>query len=115
MPRKGKTAESVLVLFEDIRSQNRATIEAVEASRLPSDMNFQRLEQEVRARLLDVEAALRRIDAESRTRDSSLELAVRDIKVSVQQNSVDIHELADRAQALSRLEARVAALERRGA
>ena len=115
MPRKAKASESVLVLFEDIRSQNRATIEAVEVSRLASDMNFQRLEQEVRSRLLDVEAALRRIDAESRARDGSLELAVRDIKSSVQQNSVDLRELSGRLEALSRLEARVAALERRGA
>ena len=115
MPRKAKADESVLVLFEEIRSQNRATIEAVEASRLAGELNFGRLEQELRSRLLDVETALRRIDSESRGRDSSLELAVRDIKVSVQQNSVDIRELSGRLEALTRLEARVAALERRGA
>jgi hypothetical protein len=55
------------------------------------------------------------MEQESRTRDASLEVAIRELKVSVQQNSVDIRDLAGKVDALSRLEERVAALERRGA
>jgi hypothetical protein len=42
-------------------------------------------------------------------------MAIRELKVGVQQNSVDIRELVGKVGALSRLEDRVSALERRGA
>jgi methyl coenzyme M reductase subunit D len=42
-------------------------------------------------------------------------MAIRELKVGVQQNSVDIRVLAGRVEALTRLEDRVSALERRGA
>lgn len=107
-----------VIILEDVRSQNRATIEAVEASR------------EALERRLD------RVDAESRSRDASLELLIRDLrmdvrelkgtvqqngveirelKVHVQQNSIEVHDLAGKVTALARLEERVAALERHGA
>ena len=61
-----------------------------------------------------LEATLRRVDDQSRSRDASLEMAIRELKVGVQQNSVDIRDLAGKVEALSRLEDRVSALERRG-
>ena len=78
-----------------MRSQNRITIEAVEAARLALEQRIERLEQD------------------TRSRDALLELAIRDLKVSVQQNSVDIRDFAGRVDALARLEERVAAIERR--
>jgi hypothetical protein len=83
------------LLLEDMRSQNRATIEAVEATR-------QALEQRIE-----------RIDQDARARDAMLEVAIRDLKVGVQQNSLDIRDLAGRVESLSRIEERVAAIERR--
>jgi hypothetical protein len=97
------------VLLEDMRSQNRATIEAVVAARLALEERIERLE------------------AATQSRDALIELAVRDLKVSVQQNGVDIRdlragvqqngidtrELAGKVEALARLEERVSALERR--
>jgi SMC interacting uncharacterized protein involved in chromosome segregation len=114
------------VILEEIRSQNRATIEAVEVNRETlerrmGDLNgslttrMDDLERALTARLDGLEKALGRVDEESRARDASLEVAIRDLKVSVQQNSVDIRELAAKVEALSRLEERVAALERRSA
>ena len=79
------------------------------------EARFERSDEQNRIRFDALEAALQRIDQESRSRDASLELAVRDLKVSVQQNSVDIRDLAGKVEALSRLEERVSALERRGA
>ena len=159
--KKGRSEPPWLVILEDIRSQNRATLEAVETSRMSHDEKLDRFAQETRSRstvfataiqstnrtveslgqavestnksvaALDrrleqsdeqnrlrfaaLEAALQRIDQESRSRDASLELAVRDVKVAVQQNSVDIRDLTGKVEALSRLEERVSALERRGA
>jgi chromosome segregation ATPase len=187
--RKERSEPPWLVILEDIRSQNRATLEAVEASRTSYDEKLDRFAQETRSRFTVVEtaiqstnrtvellgpqvgsleqtvgllgqkvgsleqtvgslgqavestnksvaaldrrlqqsdeqnrlrfaaleAALQRIDQESRSRDASLELAVRDVKVAVQQNSVDIRDLTGKVEALSRLEERVSALERRGA
>jgi chromosome segregation ATPase len=201
--KKGRSEPPWLVILEDIRSQNRATLEAVEASRMSHDEKLDRFAQETRSRstvfataiqstnrtveslgrkvgsleqtvgslgrkvgsleqavgslgqevgtleqtvgslgqtvastnksvaALDrrleqsdeqnrlrfaaLEEALQRIDQESRSRDASLELAVRDVKVAVQQNSVDIRDLTGKVEALSRLEERVSALERRGA
>ena len=83
------------VILEDMRSQNRITIEAVEAFR-------QALEERID-----------RMDQESRSRDAILELAIRDLKITVQQNTLDIRDLAGKVDALVRLEDRVAALERR--
>jgi methyl-accepting chemotaxis protein len=80
-------------------------------------------------RLSLIEAALDRIDRESRARDQALELSIRELRVSVQEISAEVHELRTEVQqnsaaireltarmdALSRLEERVAALEKRTA
>ncbi len=90
------------VILEDMRSQNRATIEAVAAFRG------------------SIEERIDRLDRESRSRDSLLELAIRDLRATVQQNSADIRKngadiegLAGKVEALARIEERVTALERR--
>ena len=83
------------VILEEIRSQNRATIEAVEASRVALEQRIDRLDQD------------------SRARDAVLELSIRDLRVGVQQNTVDIRDLAGRVESLARIEGRVSALERR--
>lgn len=134
--KKGRPEPRWLTILEDIRSQNRSTLEAVEASRVAFDQRIDRFEQKtesrftvvetaiqstnrtvesIERRLAVLETALQRIDQESRSRDASLELAIRDLKVSVQENGVDIRDLAGKVEALSRLEERVSALERRGA
>jgi hypothetical protein len=161
--KKGRPEPRWLVILEDIRSQNRSTLEAVEASRVAMVGRIDRFEQKTESRFTVVEAAiqsnnmriaslegkfgtleggfgtlegrfgtleqrfeqsdwenrvrfdaldaaLQRIDQESRSRDASLELAIRELRVSVQQNSVDIRDLAGKVDALSRLEERVATL-----
>jgi chromosome segregation ATPase len=66
------------VILEDIRSQNRATIEAVEATRAA------------------LEERIDRVDRDSQARDADLGTAVRSLRKSVEQNSADIqHNSAD--------------------
>ena len=91
------------------------TVASTNKSVAALDRRLEQSDEQNRLRFAALEAALQRIDQESRSRDASLELAVRDVKVAVQQNSVDIRDLTGKAEALSRLEERVSALERRGA
>lgn len=84
------------ILLEEMRSQNHATIEAVEATRLALEQRIDRLEQETGAR------------------DRALELAIKDLRIDVKQNSLDLRDLTARVAALQRIEDRVSALERRG-
>jgi chromosome segregation ATPase len=100
------------------------------------DGRFDRLEARLEAReqVIDrrldlITAALERIESESRARDSSLETGLRELRVAVlqigaevhelrvkvEQNSADIRDLSTRMAVLSRLEERVAALEKRTA
>ena len=127
MPTKKKQPEPPWqVILEEIRSQNWATIEAVEVNREALERRTDQLEETLTARLDDLERgltarmdalekALSRVDQESRSRDASLDVAIRELKVGVQQNSVDLRELATKVIAVTRLEERVAALERRSA
>jgi hypothetical protein len=138
MPTRKKQPEPPWqVILEEIRSQNRATIEAVEVNRETLERRTDQLEETLTARMDDLgtgltarmddlergltarldalEKALSRVDQESRSRDASLDVAIRELKVSVQQNSVDLRELATKVTAVTRLEERVAALERRSA
>ncbi len=103
------------VILKEIRSQNRTTIEAVEVNRETLGRRMDDLEKSLTARLEVLEKALSRVDQESRSRDASLEVAIRELKVSVQQNGVDLRDLGAKVEALTRLEERVAALERRSA
>ena len=90
------------IILEEIRSQNRATIEAVEAARVA------------------LEARIDHVDRGSRARDAVLEAAVRqngtDIRTNsddIRKNSEDIRVLTARVEALGPLDQRVSALERR--
>jgi hypothetical protein len=90
------------LLLEEMRSQNSATIEAVEAVRV------------------SLEQRIDHVDREARGRDPVLELAIRDLKLSVQQMGVDmrnlsqdVRDLSQKVDALIRIEARVSAIERR--
>jgi len=128
--KKSKKAEPPWqIILEEIRSQNRAKIEAVEVNRETLERRMDNLEGSLTTRMNDLEGGLRsvearieafekrlvQVDQDSRSRDASLEVAIRELKVSVQQNSVDIRDLAARMEAVRRLEERVAALERRSA
>ena len=109
----GIRVDSQTLLLEDMRAQNRATIEAVEASRRALEETIEALTRDTNARIGVLDAAIKHLAQEGRSQDASLDLAIRDLKVTVQQNSVDIRDLAGKIEALTRLEERVAALERR--
>jgi hypothetical protein len=90
------------VILEEIRSQNRATIEAVEASRTVLEQRIERLERE------------------TSTRDAALEMAVRELRLDVRQVQGDVkvlqgdvRGLATTVGAIARLEERVTAIEKR--
>lgn len=91
--KKGRPGPRWLVILEGIRSPNRATLEAVEASRTALEGRLDLFEQKTDSRFTVVEAA------------------IRDLTVSVQQNTSDIRDLAGKVEALSHLEERVSALE----
>jgi chromosome segregation ATPase len=103
-------------------------------SRLETRMDGLDARIEARERVIDrrldlLTAALERIEAESKARDASLETGLRELRVAVlqigaevhelrvkvEQNSADIRDLSTRMAVLSRLEERVAALEKRTA
>jgi len=86
-----------VMILEEMRSQNRATIEAVEASRVALAQRIDRLERD------------------SKDRSTILELAVRELRHDVQQLQCDVRGFAEKVEALARIEKRVAAIERRTA
>jgi chromosome segregation ATPase len=100
------------------------------------EARFEAREQVIDRRLDLLTAALERMESESRARHASLEEGLRDLetgmrelrvavlqvgaevhdlRVKVEQNSADIRDLSTRMAVLSRLEERVAALEKRTA
>lgn len=90
------------IILEEIRSQNRATIEAVESARVA------------------LEARIDQVDRGSSSRDALLEAAVRQNSSDIlrngehiRKNSEDIRVLTARVDALGPLDQRVSALERR--
>lgn len=83
------------VILEEIRSKNRATIEAVEVSRTLFEQRFEGLDQRID-----------RLERETRTRDAALELAIRELRLDVRQVQGDMKILAN-------LEERVTAIEKR--
>lgn len=96
MPAKKRRPEpSWQVVLEEMRSQNRATIEAVEASRVVLEQRIERIGQE------------------SRSRDATLELAIRELRLDLQQLRGNVRGLVTKVEALARIEERVAALEKR--
>jgi hypothetical protein len=90
------------VLLEEMRAQNRATIEAVEASRVALEGKIDSLGRETGGRLTVLEAAVRQNS--------------RDIKKNsedIRTNGEDIRVLTERVDSLGPLDQRVSALERR--
>ncbi len=83
------------VILEDIRSQNRATMEALQATRAA------------------LEEKIDQVDRNSQARDAVLEAAVRQNSKDIRKNSDDIRVLATRVEALAPLDQRISALERR--
>jgi hypothetical protein len=88
------------VILEDMRSQNRATIEAVEASRLALEQRIDRLDQETRARDATLEFAIRSltVNVQQNTVD------IQQNTVNIQQNTLDIRDLSAKVETLARLE-----------
>ena len=127
--KKSHSAPAWQAILERVESQNRMTIEAVEVSRAVMDDHFKTLEGNLGGGIGNLETAVKSLDRDSRARDASLDLALRDLRVSVQQIGAEVHELRNRVQensadtrevaarmgALSRLEERVATLEKRTA
>jgi len=83
------------VLIEEMRAQNRATIEAVEATRVSLEVKIDALARETGGRL------------------TVLEAAVRQNSTDIRKNSEDIRVLAERVETLGPLDQRVSTLERR--
>jgi ribosome-associated translation inhibitor RaiA len=111
------------VIVEEMRSQNRATIEVVEAFRMSIEERIERLDRESHDRdsmLAQAISGLRRLGeqhgadiAELKRMGQGHGVDIRDLKVTVQENTVELRTLARKMEALNRLEERVAALEKR--
>ena len=97
------------VILEDIRSQNRATIEAVEATRAALEERIDRVDRDSRERDLVLEAAVR--DLRKTVEQNSAD--IRQNSTDIQQNSADIRSLSVRVEALGPLDQRISVLERR--
>jgi prophage DNA circulation protein len=96
------------VILEDIRSQNRATIEAVEASRVEMNARFDQGQEQTVARFTVVEAAIRNVTNDVR----ELKTDVKILKTDVAGLQTDLRRVEGKVDGLSSLEARVTALER---
>ena len=71
MPTKKKEPEPPWqVILEEIRSQNRATIEAVETNRESLEERMDQIQRATEARFDILEKALSHLDQESRSRDA---------------------------------------------
>jgi ribosome-associated translation inhibitor RaiA len=96
------------VILEEIRSQNRATIEAVEAVRVTVDQRIDRFERETGNRFTVLEVAVRQNSADIRKNGEAISQNTADIR----QNGEDIRALSAGVDALGSLDRRVSALER---
>jgi hypothetical protein len=97
------------IILEEIRSQNRATIEAVEVSREALERRIDRLEQETRVRDGMHEMAIRELKLEVR----QLQADMRTLQGDVRTLQGDVRTLTSKVEALSHIEERVSALEKR--
>jgi hypothetical protein len=90
------------VILEEMRAQNRATIEAVQVNRVVLEEKIDSLARDTGARFDVLEAAVRQ-----NSRD------IRKNSDDIRKNSDDIRILTERVDALGPLDQRVSALERR--
>ncbi len=81
-----------LVILEEIRPQNRATIEAVETSRVALERRIECLERD------------------TSMRDAAIEMAVRELRLDVHQLQGDMKGLTAKVDAFAHLDERVTAL-----
>src|SRR5262249_5756535 len=72
--------DSHSVLLEDMRSQNRLTIEAVEATRMALEQRIDRLERETSARDVVLEAGLRDVKLEVRQLQGDVKVLQGDVR-----------------------------------
>jgi hypothetical protein len=97
------------VILEEMRSQNRATIEAVEAARVALEAKIDQVDRDGRARDAVLEAEVRQNSADIRQNNADIRQNSEDIR----RNSEDIGVLTARVEALGPLDQRVSALEGR--
>ena len=97
------------VIVEEMRAQNRATIEAVETIRVKVEQRIDRFERETQSRFTVLEAVVRQNSADIRQNSQDIRKNSEDIR----KNSEDIQALSTRVDGLASLDGRVSALERR--
>jgi hypothetical protein len=97
------------VLLEEMRTQNRATIEAVEASRVALEGKIDSLARETGSRLTVLGTAVRQNSRDIKKNSEDIRTNSDDIR----KNSEDILVLIGRVDALGPLDQRVSTLERR--
>jgi hypothetical protein len=112
------------VILEDIRSQNRATLEAVEASRTEFGRELQQFRQETNGNFAIVFGALREHTQDIRELKTDVAVLKSDVsevkadvevvKLDVAEIKTDLRRVDSKVDHLSALEPRVAALERSG-
>jgi DUF4097 and DUF4098 domain-containing protein YvlB len=96
------------VILEEIRSENRATIEAVQSSYGELKRDILELREDTKAGLQVLEAAVRQNSTDIRT----LQGEVRQNSADIRTLQGDVRNLAEKVDNLSDLEVRVATLER---
>jgi hypothetical protein len=104
------------VIVEEMRAQNRATIEAVEASRVMVEERIDRFERATEGRFTVLEAAVRQNSTDIGQNSADIRRNSADIlqnTTDIRQNSEDIRALSARVEALGSLDRRVSALEHR--
>jgi hypothetical protein len=118
------------VLLEEMRAQNRATIEAVDASRATLEGKIDALARETGGRLTVLEAAVRQNSRDIKRNGADIRKNSKDIRKNsadirtnsegirknsddIRKNSDDIRVLTERVDTLGPLDQRVSAIERR--
>jgi hypothetical protein len=125
------------IILEEIRSQNRVTIEAIEATRVALEVKIDQVDRDSKARDSVLEAAVRQNSTDIRTNSTDIRknsanirknsADIRKNSVDIQKNSADIEKNSDgirknsedirvltaRVEALGPLDQRVSAIERR--
>jgi hypothetical protein len=104
------------VLIEEMRAQNRATVEAVEASRVVLESKIDSLARETGGRLTVLEAAVRQNSRDIKQNSADIRKNSEDIRKNsgdIRKSGEDIRVLIERVDSLGPLDQRVSMLERR--
>lgn len=101
-PKAPEPAPPWQLILEEMRSQNRATIEAVEASRTTLERELHQMREQTNARLEVLEAGVRQNGTDTRH-----------LQGDVKQLQSEVRGLAGKLERVAHLEERVGALERR--